>query len=540
MTGTKKLTKEGVQVTLTPKAISQGELIDRLETIRPSQRKFLKTLLEVATKQANKTPDQSITLTRSVIQYALAEKKLGSSPSMISRHLGYLEKEGVAIAERERSHNGSTAVHFHIADFFLLMNLPSITKKHTDGTAVTNRWNSKRVKEERGVLRAREDHHLLDSTDHLKILIHEKIFNGVLDSAVRLSYRDSRTKLIECTYLYQGSPLYITTSCSSEEDSEIMASPDQRVMRALNSLCRRSLQRHLQKARETLGYDVVDEWDDTAVMRSIPNLFSVDVNDLCRLMRFPENSDGEQAVVAMLRRLNDTKFSVDCRYNPAFKEMFSVSGMGDIIEFRYMQNLEITRMPKEVRSQNGVTLTLVPRFYTFSLEPRIFTSLVFNVMGRYTSLFISHPELAYERSGMVQRFYNWARSYVGSREKTNLYLVEYDLQDMHERLSPATRADNFKHNYLNMIERFVLDKPLSETNPKVTALIHGYFLHIDNSDPKKGPMTRIERDRNDPIVGDDGPHHRKLREQAALALDDLEGEYWNDQGYDSQIPLLDE
>jgi hypothetical protein len=536
----------GVQISIAQKAISQLELIERIDSLRKSLRLFIKVMIERASLESTDAQQDIISLSRTEIQKALKSIGAGSSVSMITRHLRYLEETGVADVERSRSDKGNIKAHYKINDFFKLINLTIPPKEKEDSPeVVTNRWSDKRVRQEKLLLRARDDHHLLESPEHLKILIHEKIFNGVLDSAVRMSYRDSRTQLIETTYVYQGSPLFIKTTCRSEKDSEIMASPDQRAMRAINSLARRRMIRMIKQIKGHHGSDVVDKWDDRAIIQAIPNLFTIDVIEMCRLMRMPENYDGIQAVVAMLKRLNDTTFTVDCRSNPNFKEMFSVTGTGDEIEFKYMHELEITREPKEVRSLKGGTkIELVPRFYSFRLETRVFLSLVFSALGQFSTLFISHPELAYERSGMVQRFYNWARMFVGSSDKVNLSNFEYDIHDMHERLAPATRLDNFKRHYIEMIERFLTTEPLSESNRSATALIYGYYLHVTNTGSKAGILTRIERNRKDPIAGDDGPHKRRLRAQAQSALDDMsemdlleEEGFFSDQHDDKQLSL---
>ena len=518
---------DSVLIDLSTTILEQTSLVEHLQGITPAMKKFLICLIEYAQNEGEQGVAQDgasiVTIGRSGFQEALKAKKIGSSNASISRNLGFLADHNIAKADHEFRQDGGRTAHYRLSDLFPLASLSPlpVNIKKSDKTVVSRR-TKELLRMQRNVLKANTDLQFLESAEHLKLHLHEQIFNGVLDSAMRLSYSDKRVKKIECLYFFAGAPLHITTTCSSEEDSEIMASPDQRAMRSIISVCRQSILKYIRVVKEQYDEETRSTWSQDEYLLHIPNLFTIDIQDLCEMMKISVKGEGPNTAASMLKRLNDTKFEVDTRDNAKFKQMFSMTGKGDLLEFRFMNGLEITREDDKIREVFNVQGELVPRFYTFQLEPRIFKSLVLHAMGLLSTMFISHKELASERSGMAQRFANWSRSFIGGREKGNLKDQEYDLYDMQERLSPGTRMDNFKKHFLDMMEKFNLGEPLSKDNPKITALVYGYYIHLDNSHPKKGMVIRIERDRKDPIVGDNSKHQQYLRKQAAEAMTELE------------------
>lgn len=509
---------DSVLIELSTTTLEQTTLVEHLQGITPALKRFLICLIEHS--KENGLPGKGVvTVGRSQFQEALKKKKIGSSNASVSRNLGFLAEHKIATADHEFRQDGGRTAHYRITDLIPLASLSplQVNIKKSDKTVVSRR-TKELLRMQRNVLKANSDLQLLESSEHLKLHLHEQIFNGVLDSAMRLSYSDKRVKTIECLYFFAGAPLHITTTCSSEEGSEIMASPDQRAMRSIISLCRQSILKYISKVNDRYDDETIKSWSAEEYILHIPNLFTVDIHILCEMMKISQKGEGPNTAASMLKRLNDTKFEVDTRDNDKFREMFSMTGKGDLLEFRFMSGLEITRENEQIKDLFGVRGELVPRFYTFQLDPRIFKSLVLNAMGVLSTMFISHTGLASERSGMAQRFSNWARSFIGGREKGNLKDQQYDMYDMQERLSPGTRMDNFKKYFLDMMEKFNTGEPLSKEHPKITALVYGYYIHLDNSQPKQGMVITIERDRDDPIVGDNSRHQQHLRKQAAEAL----------------------
>ncbi|MAZ86059.1 MAG: hypothetical protein CL693_00225 [Cellvibrionaceae bacterium] len=513
---------DSVVITLTTTTLEQTTLVEHLQGVSPAIKKFLICLIEHA-QECGLREDGTISVGRTQFQSALKAKKIGSSNASVSRNLGFLAEHQIAKADHEFRQDGGRTAHYRISDLSPLASLSPlpVNIKRTDKTVVSRR-TKELLRMQRNVLKAKSELQFLESSEHIKLHLHEQIFNGVLDSAMRLSYSDKRIKQIDCLYFFAGAPLHITTTCSSEEGSEIMASPDQRAMRSIISLCRQSILKYIARVKEQYDDETISSWSPEEYLLHIPNLFTVDIHDLCNMMKISVKGEGPNTAASMLKRLNDTKFEVDTKDNAKFREMFSMTGKGDLLEFRFMSSLEITRENEDIKDLFGVRGELVPRFYSFQLDPRIFKSLVLNAMGLLSTMFISHKELAAERSGMAQRFSNWSRSFIGGREKGNLKDQEYDLYDMQERLSPGTRMDNFKKYFLDMMEKFNIGDPLNKDNPRITALVYGYYIHLDNSQPKQGMVIRIERDRKDPIVGDNSRHQQYLRKQAAEVLEDIE------------------
>ena len=502
---------ENVVVEVTPKVLGQDTLIDNLTGISPGLKTFLHALIHTGTnpEKTRKSGDNFL-VGRKSIQEHLKANKDPCSDSFISKRLRELQDFNAAIIQSHLQTGKKRLRHYQIKDLNILAAIPTLEKQKARKTRTTK----SDIRQQKELFKNDDGAILLQDPHNTSIFFHEKVFNGILDSAMRLSHRDVRKEIVaHCRVA--GKPLTVTSHCSSAEDSGIAALTDQRAMRSIISFCKKEL---IRRKAALIGEHGETGFDEKA----IPNLFHLDIHDLCLLLGMTCTNQNLNRVVNMMRRLADTSFKVDASENEWFRDNFSMMPgslggeaipKGNIFEFRFLQNFEIAQENVKISDLFGEDITqLRPRFYTFSLEIRMFYTLLLDNM---TNLFLSHEELASERSGIIQRFYNWARAFVSSRPKNNLNQQWYSIHDMHQHLTPAARFDNFRNHFMRSLKKFAIDDNWVQ-GKSGTALVYGYYVYYERKDGEN--MFRFERDPDDEIVGDNSRHNVLLRQQA---LEDL-------------------
>lgn len=499
---------DSVIIEVTELVLGQGTLVANLTSISKGQKTFLEALISTGQSIERKSDGNSL-VTRKAIQASLEAKQNGSSDAMVSRRLRELLDANVATFQTHMQPGRKRLNHYLIEDLSILASLPS--KKKTS-TAQKRRTKSM-VRTQRELFKRDDNAILLQEHKNISIHFHERVFNGILDAAMRLSHKDSRKEIVvECQVA--GAPLKITANCSSSTESSVAVLTDQRAMRSIISYCKKEIAR--RKAA------LIGEHGQSGFQATmIPNLFHLDIHDLCQLMGMTCVNKNLDQIVGMMRRLADTNFRVDATENEWFCDNFSLLPGGgtmdlpksDTFEFRFLQNFELAHENSKISDLFGQDVTeLRPRFYTFSLEIRMFYTLIFD---NATNLFLSHEELSSERSGIIQRFYNWARAFVSGRNKNNLNQRWYSIHEMYEHLTPAARFDNFRAYFMRALQKFAVDDNW-ETGVKGLALVYGYYVYYERQNGED--MFRFERDPDDQIVGDNSRHNVLLRQQV---LEDL-------------------
>ena len=497
--------EDTVIVEVTPQVLAQASLVENLASITLGLQHFLKAMLEVGLSPGKSINDNRI-LPRNAIQERLKANGNGFSDSMVSRRLKELLDSGVATLETIPQPGRTRLNHYRIADLSPLAGLPSIRKT----TKRRVRRTKAQVRSQREMFKRDENAILLQDHKNMSIHFHEQVFNGILDSAMRLSHKDPRKEItVECRVA--GKPLRITANCSSAGDSDVATLTDQRAMRAIISYCKKNIAKRRAEMIAELG--------EIAFSRSeVPDTFHLDIHDLCNLMGMACVNTNLDHIVGMMRRLADTNFRVDASANEWFRDNFSILPGGqkdlpvsDMFEFRFLQNFEIAHEHVKISDLFGVDVTEPrPRFYTFNLERRLFCALLYESSK---NLFLSHEGLASERSGIIQRFYNWARAFVSGRNKQNLNQRWYSIHTMHEYLTPASRPDAFRTYFLRALKKFDQNGDWQQ-GKSGTSLVYGYYVYYEHRDGED--MFRFERDPDDPIVGDNSRHNVLLRQQALL------------------------
>jgi hypothetical protein len=391
----------------------------------------------------------------------------------------------------------------------------------------------------------------------------ERLMNGILDAAVRTGRNDKR-KVIVTRY-----PLPVATSsgftkewigiqavCRSNAESQVIELPDLAVVYALNSL-------FVEHIERKYGSD-----PDPARVR---NLFVFDIIDLCEELGYDPKA--RDLVAARLRRLRDTVFKIDVTDAPEFRAVFGYEGRS-LVEFQYLTEFEIaTETVVEDLVNHGETDALAalkrdplyhgeasnstpdlfssdadefidisrmqvvrrkPRFYFVKFNERHFWALI--EQARHHR-FLVHEGLKQERLGIVQRFYSWAKAYIGVRPRyPKPEAVQFLLDEFHTVCLPSSDYRTFGPDIEKMAQKFLL--PGTQWNPdgNNVALIYGYYLEIDFREEqinefrqrnyrgmrrrgrqRQCPLLTIYRDTEDPLIGDNSAHNQALRQQKLVA-----------------------
>lgn len=392
----------------------------------------------------------------------------------------------------------------------------------------------------------------------------ERLMNGILDAAVRTGRNDKR-KVIVTRY-----PLPVATSggftkewigiqavCRSNAESQVIELPDLAVVYALNSL-------FVEHVERKYGTD-----PDPARVR---NLFVFDIIDLCEELGYDPKA--RDLVASRLRRLRDTVFKIDVTDAPEFRAVFGYEGRS-LVEFQYLTEFEIaTETVVEDLVNHGETDALAalkrdplyggelhsdatpdlfssdgdelidisrmqvvrrkPRFYFVKFNERHFWSLI--EQARHHR-FLVHEGLKQERLGIVQRFYSWAKAYIGVRPRhPKPEAVQFLLDEFHTVCLPSSDYRTFGPDIEKMAQKFLLPDTQWQPEGLNVALIYGYFLEIDFREEqisefrqrnyrgmrrrgrqRQCPLLTIYRDTNDALIGNNSAHNQALRQQKLVA-----------------------
>lgn len=386
----------------------------------------------------------------------------------------------------------------------------------------------------------------------------ERLMHGILDAAVR-SGRADRRREINIRY---GLPvpgkremetLLIRTVCRSNEESSIFELSDLAVVTALNS-------RFVDHIRRKYGADVSAD--------SIPNFFVFDILSLCEELSLPNKMRDQ--VSARIRRLRDTVFEIDVGQAPAFRNAFGYEGRNKV-EYQYLTEFEVaTEQVVEDLVKTGNTEVLepfeadeyfghandlfsdtdayidtarmqivrsVPRLYYIKFNSRMFTALIEQARSQR---FIVHPELLQERLGIVHRFYNWAKAYIGVRPRhPRPETVSFMLDEFQEVCLPSASYSTFLIDMKRMAQKYLINNAEWDEQCVNKSLIHGYFLEIDftakgladyqASHPQRrvrrtsgrartAPVIRMYRNTQDVLIGDNSAHNLALKQQQFAAF----------------------
>ncbi|RYY74572.1 MAG: hypothetical protein EOO52_13490 [Gammaproteobacteria bacterium] len=491
--------------------LSFRKLLPSLCSISLAMENFLDTLIHASAESINFSGENNefVVITMPLLLQTSKSLGRGESISLMRRRLTELEKLGLLkIYKHYGSSNSARYAVYEVKDLTPLINMAHVRDRATEKVK-KSRHSKQSITLTKDIFGCDESTIMLTGHHEVQVFWHNKLFNGILDLASRLSAKDTRTVIdVEC--MINNEHLSIRALCSSDATSSISMLSDQRVMRPLNGYCLKDIRRTMKKLERQYGKN----FD----RRLVPNRFCIDIHELCSLMGLKPSKSAIEAVVVKMRRLADTTYHVDASRSPWFQRTFSSIAFenrvfSDTYEFRYINSLEIAREQGRIADLFGQAIeSFTPRFYTFSLEPHLFESL----MSDRSTLFISHPGLATEQGGLVQRIYNWSKSLIGNTRKSNLEDKWFSIHDMYLNLTPAARYDNFRFHFFNALQKFACGDSEFKKGVAGKSLIYGYFYHYQHIDGQD--YFRVERDVNDPLVGDMSPANKHRARNLTIDL----------------------
>lgn len=492
------------KLSLAKTAEEQREFLNFANRLPPADATFLLQLFDFLLYTPGHQCD------RDAFAEQLKKKERPNSQPIISTRLrNLIDKDLVTFAKQRE--DGVLINHYCLTSLSPLENLPEREKKSR-----APRRTREQIKRQESLL-AEDDalNFLTMRPERMNVYVHDRVFMGILDAGMRLSAKDNR-HLINTTLKVGRGNLHIKTYCTSEEDSEISTLSDLRCARSLISWAKIVVRDKVEQFRVNKSQEPQPE--------DIDNLYCISVYDLAKFMGYSTARANLKAIRGMLKRLRQTEYEVDASENKWFQEVISMTGRSDSLYFRFLNNVEIVKEYEEVADLFGDNIdigSLEPRWYTFSFEPRTHLSIVNDVLYGDGSLFLSHKELAHEQSGIIQRFYSWARSYIGGTDKPGLINRWFTLAELHQELVPASRYDNFCRYFIRAVQKFSKNSQPDWDHAKENqATIYGYIVTMQRESMNGGYLVNIKRDRTDPIVGDNSFHQQRLRQESmALGAD---------------------
>lgn len=493
------------RLSLAKTAEEQREYLNIANRLSPADATFLLQLFDFLLNTPDHLSDRD-----DFAEY-LQKKKRPHSQPIISTRLRNLIDNGLVTFAKQRI-NGTLMNHYCLHALAPLDDLPEREKKSR--APLRSREQIKRQES----LLAEDDalNFMTMRPEKLNVYVHDRVFMGILDAGMRLSAKDHRN-LINTTLKVGRGNLHIKTYCTSEKDSEISTLSDLRCARSLISWAKIVVRDKVEQFRASNSHEPKPE--------DIDNLYCISVYDLAKFMGYSTARANLKAIRGMLKRLRQTEYEVDASENPWFQEVISMTGRSDSLYFRFLNNVEIVKEYEEVADLFGDNIDvgrLEARWYSFSFEPRTHLSIVNDVLYGDGSLFLSHKELAHEQSGIIQRFYSWARSYIGGTDKPGLINRWFTLTELHQELVPASRYDNFCRYFIRAVQKFSKqeDQQSWDHAKENQAVIYGYIVTMRRESMNGGYLVNIKRDRTDPIVGDNSFHQQRLRQDAmSLGVD---------------------
>lgn len=513
-----KLESETVIIELSVLSISQTKLINLLPSISASLKTFIKVVIEIAGKEGeSREGSGTYYVGRKQIQDELKVLKKGASAPIISKHLAQLKAYGIVDFETHNQPKRKKVNHYTINDFSPLSSIPAKVK------TVKEKNSKKRTNS--SIIHAQREHFEKDKSSLLLsnpadiILFNEQLFNGILDTCMRVSSKDPR-KTLEVNIQIGGHPLKITSACTAMDNKQLLLMTDQRAMRCILSYCKKKIE-HQKLHLKDIHQDNFD-------VRMIPNMFNIDIHDLCKLMGMSCVNQSLDIVVGMMDRLSDTVFEVDASENPWFQDsfstMFAESNNGDAIKsdsykIRFLNNFESSKANDRIRDLFKEDLkNLRPRFYKFSLEDRLFYSMI---QTKSPNIFKSHEGLSSELSGTIHRLYNWARAFLSGRAKAGIENKWFTLDELHSALLPGRqRLDNFRSNFLRALQKKATPEGWVKGEGG-KALVYGYYVIYKRENGVD--LFNISRDINDEFVGNNSRHNVLIRQEQQRFIEGFEG-----------------
>jgi len=375
----------------------------------------------------------------------------------------------------------------------------------------------------------------------------DKLFCGIVDNVMRDSYRDTRTVIEDVLILGYGEDadrIGIKAVCTSDSSSELIAIPDKRLIRVLDSYI-----------SSQIRAKYIDEISSgTFEFSMVKNSFVLDVNDLCSEIGISTNGGGPQNMRNMIFRLKDTRYQLDAERAPKFMSLISEvrkfigdeddAGVIDLYEQNQFDITYFSRISHDmatVINKSKQVNTRAPRLYLAEVNKLHLGFLCLGIIAKtsaHATLMLTHEGLKTDRT-LNQKVYDWCKAHIGVRG-TRSYT--YTWETFAAKCFGSMRPINAYNGFLNGIQRYIADKPeleFDEYKDNKPISVYGYFIHWqgepetvleycksrrhgckDLGGGKYRPILTFWRDRSDQLVGDNSFHNKKIAERKTELLRD--------------------
>ena len=358
---------------------------------------------------------------------------------------------------------------------------------------------------------------------------------SILESASRSKLE--KNKIIECGYYIKRNDFVnIITTTSTNKDSEISLSSDQRVVHCLNGM--------LKKRNDEINSGPFNPRLNGSSAEIIGDYCYFDIYRLAEEMGYESNNQWARSnVIKMIKRLRDTTYEVDATHSLYWRENFMPNPAFNKATYQYILEY-YSASDWEVKDNDDIDGSLIPeendRYFVVKFHPQIYAS-----MSKTGVAYISHDSMKSEKSDIVHRLYNWMKPVIGVRDKgfsKDHHRYPFDI--FHQRVRSGSRLVNFETLFYKFIQRqnddvLINTKPEcvlfkyddnGDVIPNGTVWLNGYYIKLEENEElaqeyyrktrthkakrtKKYPMVTIWRDSLDDLIGDNSRHNLALRRQ---------------------------
>jgi hypothetical protein len=392
----------------------------------------------------------------------------------------------------------------------------------------------------------------------------DSLFTGILDRGMRFSTREAIPGN-EIIVKMRVKKAHLTVMATAHH--QLAALSDQRVIRACVTCIAHIIDTKLDEYKDrreaeilrrtskapSVTYDVQgglftpipSEWDggegeDALSLTNaqvVLNEFMLDSVDLAKVMNYksPHSSTTRKLVNASLRRLADTNFRLYIS-NPdsdEAKEVMELFGLDDTaMDFRFIQDLKSQHhlSESETPSKPGTALGPVSdndadpfredelkrvRLWKVSIDSHLYYRLLDKNTRR---LYLAHPEIMSESSGLAQSIYNFMSSIIGRKnpelcnEPERIY--SKPLRVLHNTLWPNRRYDRFQKDLVEILRIHAKRKgvPFDSSLKKNVVPVFGFIFDLSLPKDKTDLHIRVSRDTTDPLTGNKSFHNLKRKQ----------------------------
>ncbi|MBX2808161.1 MAG: hypothetical protein KTR20_05960 [Cellvibrionaceae bacterium] len=515
------MAKSPVFIAVNTDVLNASNLLKKNYSLPKHLQNFIFTLVDACQLQGislKRNREEWLTIPRDTLRGQLKSKQLPCSEGLISTRLKELVKNKVLDYQEESNGAGKKLSMYYFNELESVFRFALNFNEQGKSTTQCARRTKTEVAVQRKLFISNTNIGFLEGDEIFADYYIEGLISGVLDTAMRISSSDRRDN-ISANYRFSlrdemggrwNEDIMINTSCLTEKGSSIMVLSDQRCIRALNTMFIEYIKKH---------YELRDNPD----AKAIPNQFVFDIVDLCKQIGLKPSGANLDSTRKMLARLKDTVFSIDAHNSPWFQKKYGLGA--DKMEYRYIvQWYAKTESEELFVDGSGALVTRAERYYVIK-----FHDLVFNNLLSMAHVFISHPELRSEKSGIAHRFNNWCKAFIGVRPRAGKHQFEYQLDELKEKVMDSSRLDNFCRDFVSLLSRECISGDWAQQGKNVS-LIYGYYVNYDAGEDaieeymarkkrgrrqggKRYPVIIIERDTQDPIVGNDSRHNQALRQE---------------------------